>query len=292
MKIQLFISLLTVASLTFSLEAGVKKNKKEKPVNPLTPIKKRKNDYRKLLLPESELKPGKNNPNDKKIQKKGPTLLESARKGKKDKEKVIKEKSKQVKAKEQKADKEKKKAAAKKLAKVCQRILNDVSERKATKFEKVNIASDLLRGYVTNSKPAGKGDKRSFVAHIYIQWGDLDNKIPKCSSKFYQNWDGYVKVQEAGWASVVKEFKFDSGKGEPQVGSGRDKMVKSAKSSQVVWKSGIVGSTDGILVKLDLHKSTAKGSIKVGKFVIPYVITPASGVPTKPGKKKEPKKKK
>ena len=42
----------------------------------------------------------------------------------------------------------------------------------------------------------------------------------------------------------------------------------------VAWKSGIVGATDGLLIRLNLKKPEAKGTIKAGNFTIPYEIKP------------------
>lgn len=171
-----------------------------------------------------------------------------------------------------------------------------VEDTTAMTFEEKNSDKDLLRGRVTHSSPS-KDDEKGYTAYILVRWGDLDNKIPDISPDYYSNWDGYVKVQQGGKASVVKEFAFDdhndrtggvggrdglgrdSGKrpgsrDEPGEGSGTDMIIKDTEPSMVAWKSGIVGATDGLLIKLELKKPEAKGSIRAGNFIIPYEITP------------------
>mgnify|MGYP006911567221 CR=1 FL=1 len=184
----------------------------------------------------------------------------------------------------------------------------DISKIKSMSFEKINSDKDLLRGFVTYSRPS-KDDGRNYEALICLRWGDLDNLIPKIKSDFYSNWDGYVKVHGGGRAYVIKEFAFDdgdpaggeTGKGglgedssknipdreskEPGLGSGRDELIKDQTSSMVAWKSGVVGATDGILIKVELQKPEAKGEIKAGNFVIPYEIKP---LPNRNLKEKKP----
>lgn len=57
-------------------------------------------------------------------------------------------------------------------------------------------------------------------------------------------------------------------------GSDRDEMLTKRSPSQVVWKSGTVGTTDGLLVRLDMEAPTATGAIKVGKADIAFAILP------------------
>ncbi|MFC1461605.1 hypothetical protein ACFLQR_03700 [Verrucomicrobiota bacterium] len=169
-----------------------------------------------------------------------------------------------------------------------EKILQKVVPFKDMTFEKKNSDVDLLRGFVTYSLPSQEDGSREYVAYVYLNWGDLDKKIP-VRKENYQNWDGYVKIREAGRAEVVKEFRFDDGSlgrdsskknakdlPQPCKGSGRDKLLKDEISSQVVWQSGIVGDTDGLLIRLDLHKPFAKGTIKAGNFTIPFIIRPRS----------------
>ncbi|MCG2681271.1 MAG: hypothetical protein L6455_15080 [Kiritimatiellae bacterium] len=155
------------------------------------------------------------------------------------------------------------------------RILAEVRPLADKTFDYATSASNKLHGFVTYSIPQAKDSERPYVAYIYLNWGDLDDLIPHCSSNFYQNWDGQVKIQQAGYCSVVQEFAFDNaGNREPKVGSGVDKLLKDETSSQVRWLSGIVGATDGLLVKIAMQKPEARGEIKAGTFTIPFEIRP------------------
>lgn len=170
-----------------------------------------------------------------------------------------------------------------------------IEKATAMEFEKKNSDKDLLRGRITYSMPSKEGD--GFTAFVFIRWGDLDNQIPDIKSEHYSNWDGYVKVQEGGKASVVKEFAFDdrngttggverrdgigrdSGRrpgepGEPGAGSGQDKLIRDSGGSMVAWKSGVVGATDGLLIRLDLKKAETRGSIKAGNFTVYFDVKP------------------
>jgi len=184
-----------------------------------------------------------------------------------------------------------------------QALREQVEKTTETEFEEKNSDEDLLRGKITHSTPAKDGE--GHTAYVMLQWGDLDKIIAKGGKEHYSNWDGSVKLQEGGKASVVKEFAFDdknattggadgrdglgrdsgkkaakSGKaakpGEPGSGSGRDMLIRDTESSMVAWKAGVVGATDGLLIRLDLEEDEAKGTIQVGNFTIPFEITPKS----------------
>ncbi len=152
-----------------------------------------------------------------------------------------------------------------------------------------NSVKDLLRGFVTHSQAAdGK-----YVAYVFLRWGDLNRQIPRCSAEHYSNWDGYVAVGE-GSATVVGEYAFDDasaapGSETPQVaperlnrwlsrgpreGSGRDRLKTWQGASTVEWQSGVVGATDGLLVRLDLPGQTATVGITAGKFITSVEVTP------------------
>jgi hypothetical protein len=173
--------------------------------------------------------------------------------------------------------------AKRKLRQRRAQILKDVEAIKNLTFEKVNTKLDILRGYVSYSVPSTA--RRNYVAYVCLRWGDLDEKTP-VRKDYYENWDGYVKVQRGGYARVAKEFKFDDGtpgrdphKGRGQTpapgpGSGRDRLLKDKISSMISWESGIVGDTDGLLIEIHLQKANAKGTIKAGKFTIPFTIVP------------------
>ena len=155
-------------------------------------------------------------------------------------------------------------------------ILKEVSKYKNKSFTRATSARNKLEGFVTYSTQQTVAGERPYVAYIYLNWGDLDNLIPRCSSKFYENWNGHVKVQLGGYCSVVQEFAFDSSPNrEPGIGTGIDKLLKDSTSSQVRWLSAVVGATDGLLIKISMQKEKARGEIKAGTFTIPYEIVPA-----------------
>jgi hypothetical protein len=189
---------------------------------------------------------------------------------------------------EQRAQKEQK---AKQEAAVKQEALTKhIKEATASEFEEKNSELDLMRGKLTYAtlQPGGH-----YKAYLHIRWGDLDQYIPQIGSVFYSNWDGSVKLEQGGVATVVKEFAFDdrdgttggvdepgglgrdSGKknakpGEVGKGSGRDAITHD-NSPIVAWKSGVVGATDGLLLQLDLRHAETRGTLQLGKFTIPFV---------------------
>lgn len=61
--------------------------------------------------------------------------------------------------------------------------------------------------------------------------------------------------------------------GEPREGSGRDKLDESDDPAVVKWRAGVVGATDGLLIRIDLDRPEASGEIKAGQHVIPFEIT-------------------
>ena len=226
-----------------------------------------------------------------------------------------------------------------------------------TKFTRRNSAADILTGFVTYSRPTHPGGKKH-TAYIFLVWGDLENKIKGVSSKYYSNWDGYVKAAKGTTVSVVREFAFDDGTprlltdkqkknliaearkamadqrkkvveslskfrdaaialarklirdpsklreaerniarryhealraydkamrdrlaglsdwGKPGPGSGFDELVEDKSKSQVTWEAGVVGATDGLLVRLDMQTSTTAGEIKAGRHIIRYRVSP------------------
>lgn len=187
---------------------------------------------------------------------------------------------------EQAAKRQEAKAEAEALEAKRQELRELVKKTTETEFEEKNSDQDLLRGKITHSIPTEDGE--GYTAYVMIEWGDLDNLIPKCGKEFYSNWDGSVKLQEAGKASVVKEFAFDDhnsttgGGGHGGLGrdsgkkgehSGRDMLIRDTESSMVAWKAGVVGATDGLLIRLDLKKEETRGTIQVGNFTIPFEIT-------------------
>ena len=156
-------------------------------------------------------------------------------------------------------------------------IFRGVVQHKDVEINKTRSENDHLRGFITYSikENGDKKSDRAYAAYIFLNWGDLHKKIPTCSSDYYSNWDGHVKVREAGYASVVQEFAFDDQANRvPREGTGVDMLIKDSTSSQVVWKSAVVGATDGLLIKLAMHKQEAKGEIQIGPYNIPYEIRP------------------
>lgn len=169
-------------------------------------------------------------------------------------------------------------------------LTKHIKEATASEFEEKNSELDLMRGKLTYAtlQPGGH-----YKAYLHIRWGDLDQFIPQIGSVFYSNWDGSVKLEQGGVATVVKEFAFDdrdgttggvdepgglgqdSGKknakpGEVGKGSGRDALTHD-NSPIVAWKSGVVGATDGLLLQLDLRHAETRGTLKLGNFTIPFV---------------------
>lgn len=157
-------------------------------------------------------------------------------------------------------------------------------------FEHSNTGLDLLRGRLSYAKPAEDG--HGYVAYLRLEWGDLDKQIPNISPVHYSNWDGSVKLQQGGKGLVVKEFAFDDrdgttggvdghdglgrnsgrrpgGPDEPGAGSGRDALIRD-DGSIVAWKSGVVGATDGLMIRLELKHAATRGVIQAGNFTIPF----------------------
>lgn len=193
-----------------------------------------------------------------------------------------------VQTEEQVAKRQAAKAQAEKLAAKRQALREEVEKTTAIEIEEKNSDQDLLRGKITHSTPAENGE--GYTAYVMLEWGDLDHLIAKCGKEYYSNWDGFVKLQEAGKASVVKEFAFDDrnsttggrggrdglgrDSGKHGARSGRDFLIRDSESSMVAWKAGVVGATDGLLIRLDLKQEETRGKIQVGNFTIPFEITP------------------
>lgn len=169
-------------------------------------------------------------------------------------------------------------------------LTKHIKEATAVEFEQKNSELDLMRGKLTYATLQPDGH---YTAYLHIRWGDLDQFIPQIASVHYSNWDGSVKLQQGGVATVVKEFAFDDRDGttggvdEPG-GLGQDSGKKDAKPREVgngsgrdaithdnspivAWKSGVVGATDGLLLKLDLRQAETRGTLQLGKFSIPFV---------------------
>lgn len=189
---------------------------------------------------------------------------------------------------EQRAQKEQK--AQEEAAVRQEKLTKHIKEATAAEFEEKNSELDLMRGKLTY---ATLQDNGHYTAYLHIRWGDLNQAIPQNGSVYYSNWDGSVKLEQGGVATVVKEFAFDDRDGttggvdEPG-GLGRDSGKKDAKHNEVgkgsgrdaithdnspivAWKSGVVGATDGLLLQLDLRKAETRGTLQLGNFKIPFV---------------------
>lgn len=179
-----------------------------------------------------------------------------------------------------------------------QRIDKQIKDTIASEFEEKNSELDLMRAKLTYAVQQPDGN---YTAYLHIRWGDLDKHIHQNGSVYYSNWDGNLKLEQGGNATVVKEYAFDdrdgttggvddpdglgrdsgkkpSGKNQPGQGSGRDAIIRD-DSPIVAWKSGVVGATDGLLLLLDLRQAETRGTLKLGNFTIPFVtqLRPAVG---------------
>ena len=156
----------------------------------------------------------------------------------------------------------------------------------AKRFTYANSDEDLLRGFITYSRKTHDG----YVAYVLLRWGDLDRKIQGCSKEHYSNWDGHVKVS-AGRARVARKIAFDDGArrtdadkgGGPGPGSGRDRIVPDGDPSKIVWQAGVVGATDGLLIRLDLPGPRAVCRVKAGNFSFNLAVRPRREPPVPDG---------
>ena len=97
----------------------------------------------------------------------------------------------------------------------------------AEKFERVNSETDLLRGFATYSVQTDQGPR----AYVFINWGDLDNKLKEISPDYYSNWDGVLEI-DGGTARVVKEVAFDDGSPRPETLTDEQLEAKAAELKQ------------------------------------------------------------
>jgi hypothetical protein len=65
---------------------------------------------------------------------------------------------------------------------------------------------------------------------------------------------------------------------QPGLGSGRDELVQSS-GTQIVWKAGVVGGLDGLLIRITTDTPTAEGTIKAGNFTVDFKSNPAGRHP-------------
>ena len=175
-----------------------------------------------------------------------------------------------------------------------------------------NSPADKLRIDITHSFP--KDGK--YEAYVRIVWGDLDNVIKDGGRQYYSNWDGQLMLA-SGTAVVERTIAFEShnaikspppskekerkavgslghagarggskamsashpSHSGPGDGSGADDLV-TREGKEIVWKAGVVGALDGLLIKITSDTPTPSGTIKVGKFSESFSITPKAA-PTK-----------
>ena len=137
---------------------------------------------------------------------------------------------------------------------------------------------NLIKGNITytfNESDSGEND--GYVAYIRARWGDLNNLVKKSRAKHYENWGGYVKVLSAKSVSIVRGIKLESGHSVGQ-GKGGDSVLKLRSKKVVAWKSGIIGASDGIVIKIELHGPFASGSFKFGKLESRFSLRPEKNV--------------
>lgn len=164
----------------------------------------------------------------------------------------------------------------------------------AQTIERQNSSSDKLRIDLTGTK----ADGGRHVAYVRIAWGDLDNLITTYGKQYYDNWDGKLSLDNGATGEVAGKIAFDDGKGAASrpaaragkagktakagkqapasapakdAESGRDQMIQS-QGATIVWKAGVVGGLDGLLIRLTGKSDTITGTIQVGKFSVPFTV--------------------
>ncbi len=152
-----------------------------------------------------------------------------------------------------------------------------------------NKPGDLLEINLSKAHPR----EGKYVAWLRIRWGNLDKQLPGVGKEYYSNWDGSVTFASGATGVVERKISFDDGptsrpasqpagnekprqrrqqqanNGEPGPGSGRDKLIQGS-GSQIVWKAGVVGGIDGLLIKITSDSPTPSGTIKAGKFSVDF----------------------
>lgn len=137
---------------------------------------------------------------------------------------------------------------------------------------------NLIRGNITytfNESESGEND--GYVAYIRARWGDLNNVVKKSRPMHYENWSGYVKVLSAKSVSIVRGIALEGNHAVGQ-GKGGDSILNLRSKKMVAWKSGIIGATDGIVIKIELHGPFASGSLKFGKLESRFRLRPEKNV--------------
>jgi hypothetical protein len=143
----------------------------------------------------------------------------------------------------------------------------------ATTVTRRNSKQDQLKVSISKSVPVGG----LHMAFVFLKWGDLQKKIGKGqgSKQAYSNWDGELVVAGAV-PQKVDGIAFDDRKNKlPKVGSGADRLTEESRH-KVAWEAGVVGATDGLLIRLVSPRPGMSGSITAGAHTIPFAI---SGIP-------------
>ena len=95
----------------------------------------------------------------------------------------------------------------------------------------------------------------------------LQSALIRIDRQFKESVDRFGKRIDAWFQKMRDQFG-------PREGSGRDALIPDGAANKVTWKSGVVGATDGLLIRLALPDGETTGTIKVGQFTIPFTITP------------------
>jgi len=122
-------------------------------------------------------------------------------------------------------------------------------------------------------------DRRAAVdKHYAKRKSRIENKIKDASARKKQLKDAkkwresaYDKV-DADARRIMKRRKAQL---EPHQGSSRDVLKTKKYVTMVTWKSGVLGGTNDVLIRIDLeYPGMTTGEIKAGKFTIPFAVTP------------------
>ena len=144
----------------------------------------------------------------------------------------------------------------------------------AQTITKENSIADMLRIDVTDAVL----ENDQYVSYVRIVWGDLDDVIRDGGPQYYSNWDGQLRLA-SGKAQIAGKICFDDGgrdgrTPQPKEGSGADQVLED-NGSEIVWKAGVVGHYDGLLIKIVSDSANTSATIKAGKFEVPIKIAPA-----------------
>ena len=111
----------------------------------------------------------------------------------------------------------------------------------------------------------------------------VEDKIARLTARIEEKVDDpekreemIAKVQERGEQAIARFTERLESRPEPgpREGSGRDLLLPSDDDSVVSWEAGVIGATDGLLIKLELDSPEATGEIQAGVFTIPFMVAP------------------